>query len=343
MGELKDLPEFETLVKANARLERMLDSQAPDPLTENAVAQLKARVNDLFEELLTPSHLQFGVGDSLSFLRTPARMQFVSRFSFSGRTVIVPGSDLCIDQVGLAEEIAWTLFGPLVIRELGGEKEVRERSQRASEVLDKIMERSWVVVYRAPSFSPTSFIAFRPVRRPDRVIHLHPLVCEMMDADFDGDQAAVFLPITQAGQEEARDRLSVAAHLERDPDLIRLLPPRMDAVYGLALLSRSPKGWGEIGKLAGAEVGRKDGIITRHTLIKALRHIVEHEGPQKALDASERLMRRGFEVAKGMGASVSPFIGEDLDLPLQPEENDPDQWLAYAGEDGGSGDGFLRV
>ena len=154
----------------------------------------------------------------------------------------------------------------------------------------------------------------------------------MMDADFDGDQAAVFLPITQAGQEEARDRLSVVAHLERDPDLIRLLPPRMDAVYGLALLSRSPKGWGDIGKLAGAEVGRKDGIITRHTLIKALRHIVEHDGAQKALDASERLMRLGFEVAKGMGASMSPFIGEDLDLPPQPEENDPDQWLAYAGE-----------
>ncbi len=332
VGELKDLPEFKTLVEANARLERMLDSQAPDPLAENAVGQLEARVNDLFEVLLTPSHLQFGVGDTLSFLRTPAHVQFASRFSFSGRTVIVPGPDLRIDQVGLAEEIAWTLFGPLVIRELGGEKEVRERSQRASKALDKIMERSWVVVYRAPTFSPTSFIAFRPVRHPDRVIRLHPLACEMMNADFDGDQAAVFLPITQAGQEEARDRLSVAAHLERDPDLIHLLPPRMDAVYGLAWLSLSTRGWGEIGKLVGAEVGRKDGIITRWTLINALQRIVEHEGGQKALETSERLMRLGFEVAKGMGASVSPFIGEDLDLPPQPEENDPDQWLAFAGE-----------
>ncbi len=311
VGAFEDLPEYGALVEANARLERMLDSDVPESLAEKAFAQLRARVRAYFDALLDPGCLQFEA-DVL----------------FSGRAVIVPGADLAIDQVGLAEEIAWTLFGPLVSRELGGEEEVRKRSKRATRVLDEMMARSWVVLYRAPALVyPASFIAFHPVRCPERVIRLHPLACELMNADFDGDQVDVFLPITDAAQQEAGERLSIAGHLGHNPQFIRWVCPSREALYGLAHLSLSPKGHQEIEKLAGTSVG--DGFITRRALIDALQQVLEHDGVQEALEASERLMRRGFEAAKESGASMNTFLDIDLDLPPGPEDDDPEQWMAY--------------
>ena len=127
------------------------------------------------------------------------------------------GANLRLDQVGLPAEIAWKLFGPLVARELGNSDDVRARTARAAEALDALMERSWVIINRAPTLTPTCLLAFHPVRLPDPVTRLHPLVCPLLNADFDGDTASVFLPITAAAQCEAGERLSVAAHLARDP------------------------------------------------------------------------------------------------------------------------------
>ena len=315
IGVFEGLPEYGALAEANARMARMVESHAPESLTGKAFAQLETRVKECFDALLTPAHLQFG-----------------ARVLFSGRTVIAPAADLRIDQLGLAEEIAWTLFGPMVTRELGSEEEVHTRSERATQVLDTLMARAWVILYRAPALMTTSFLAFHPVRRPERVIRLHPLACEMMNADFDGDQAAVFLPVTEAGQREAGARLSIAAHLRRDPELIRSLPPKMDAVFGLASLSLSSKGRKEIAKLAGTEVAREGEIVTRQTLVDALRNVLERDGAQKALEASERLMRRGFEVAKESGPSMNPFLGASMERPPEPEDDDPDQWSSYTEE-----------
>jgi len=312
VGVFEELPEYGALVEANAKMERMLTTQAPECLTQKTIVHLEACVRKFFDALLSPAHLRFS-----------------AQVLFSGRTVIAPGADLRIDQVGLAEEIAWKLFGPMVLRELGDEVEVRARSQRAAQVLDKIMERSWVIVYRAPALTPTAFVAFRPVRRPEHVIRLHSLVCRMMNADFDGDQVAVFLPITEAAQHEAGECLSVAAHLERDPGLIESLCPTNEAMWGLASLSLTPEGRREIAELAGTDVLAPEGFITREALIEAMRIILKRNGVQKTLQALERLMQRGFEVAKQSGASMSPFIGATLKRPSEPKVDD---WNRYAEE-----------
>ena len=246
--------------------------------------------------------------------------------------MLSPALDLRLDQVGLADELAWALFGPLVTRELGRGDEVRARTERATEALDGIMARSWLLVNRAPTIMPTSILAFRPVRQPDRVIRLHPLACPLMNADFDGDQAAVLLPVTEAGQREAGEKLSVAAHLERDPELVKWMLPAMAALWGLAELSRSEQGRGEIAELAGAEVAAPEGSLTKASLLEAMRGVLAREGAEATLDRLERLMRRGFEVAKASGASISPFPSVGLERPPLPETDDPAAWTAHAEE-----------
>ena len=315
IGAVEPSPEHAALVEANTRLGHLAASRAPDSLVRKAAADLEARAAELLEQLVAPEHLRLA-----------------ERMAFSGRTVLSPALDLRLDQVGLADDLAWALFTPLVIRELGSDREVRARTARAAEALDAVLARSWVLINRAPSILPTSVLAFRPVRIPDRVIRLHPLVCPFLNADFDGDQAAVLLPITEPAQREAGERLSVAAHLARDPELLKWLLPAQDALWGLAARSLTPDGLAEIATLAGAEVAAPEGFVTKASLLAAMRAVLARDGVEPTLEALERLMRRGFEVARQSGASISPFVGAELERPPEPASDTPDGWQAYADE-----------
>jgi hypothetical protein len=308
------LPEaYAQMVEANDRLARMLQSQAPEKLVQDATAQLQARVDACFDALLAPYHLLLG-----------------ERQIFSARTVIAPGADLRLNQVALADEIAWALFGPLAVRELGGDEDaVQARTEQATEALDAVMARSQVIVNRAPTLSPTALIAFHPLRDPDSVIRLHPLVCEWLNADFDGDQVAVFLPVTAGGQREAGEKLSVAGHVARDPALLDGLLPPGEALWGLARLNLTEEGRREIARLIGAEGATPEGLLTRAALAGAMHEMLDRDGVEAALATLERLTQRGFEVAKASGASLNPFIGESLQRPPEPEGNDGDAWAVY--------------
>ena len=111
------------LYEANQRLERMLSSNTPSKLVAEARAQLEARLRECFAELLNPGHLLFN-----------------ERQAFSARAVIAPGAELRLDQVGLPEEIAWSLFSPLVQRQIGDVEEVDRRSQQARQTLEELLE-----------------------------------------------------------------------------------------------------------------------------------------------------------------------------------------------------------
>jgi hypothetical protein len=306
---------YASVVEANNRLARMLNSQTPGRLVQDAKTQLEHRVKVFFDALLTPEHLRLG-----------------GRQLFSGRAVIAPATGLCLDQVGLAEEIAWTLFGPLVTRELKDEAEVQARSERAAQGLDQVMARSWVIINRAPTISPTGLVAFHPVRDPGPVIRLHPLVCDMLNADFDGDQVAVLLPITEAAQREAGEHLSVAAHLARDPELLKSLLPAPEALWGLASLNLTEAGRQEIAQMADVDLAAPNGLITQTSLAEGLKKVLAQEGVDRVLSLLEQLTRRGFEEAKASGASMSPFIGASLRPAPQPENDDPEVWRAYTEE-----------
>ena len=302
---------YPDVAAASARLARLLKDGAPEPLAATARADLAAAVSALY--------------DGLAPAPEPGRDENVL---FSGRAVIVPGSDLPADRIGLPEEMAWSLFGPLAARESGDSGAVRQRSTKAGAALSAVMENHWIILNHAPSVSPTAMLAFRPLPAPGHAIRLCPLACGLLDVDFDGDQAAVFLPLTETAQAESRDRLSIAAHLARDPDLVDDLLPGMDALFGLACLGRSAAGRQRIAKAAGRQPELEGGLLTRETAGKLLREILAAEGEQAALGAAAELMRLGFEAARAEGASIGPFIGHTLNLPALPKEDDAPQWQA---------------
>ena len=306
---------YPEVAAADARLARLLKDGAPEALAAAARDDLAAAVAALYDGLASAPPL----GRESNAL-------------FSGRAVIVPGSDLPADRVGLPEEMAWRLFGPLAARVLGDPEAVRRRSEAAAGALAGVMERHWVILNRAPSVSPTAMLAFRPVVTGGRAIRLCPLACPLLDADFDGDQAAVFLPLTEGAQREARDRLSIAAHLARDPDLVEDLLPGMDALFGLACLGRSAEGRERIAEAAGKKPVLEGGLLTRAAAGRLLREVLAEEGEQAALGAAAELMRLGFAAARAEGASIGPFIGSTLELAVPAEGDDAPQWQACTEE-----------
>ena len=316
VGICEDVSEYRALADVNTRAERMFANDAPESLTLQTLKQLQTRLAEYFNALLRP-----------------ADMRFQARTLFSGRSVIVPDAELRADQVGIPEQMAWALFGPQVAKELGDPKEVQKQSQKATHLLDELMARSWVIVHRAPAFTPTAFVAFHPVRQPDRAIHVHPFVCELMNADFDGDQAAIFLPITAEGQQEAGEQLSIAGHLKRDPNICSALAPGHDAIWGLASLSLTPEGCDELSEIVGMEIAIPEGLVTQRSLADTLKTLLKREGINRTIEVAERLMQRGLEVVKESGASMSPFLSRDDDSPPVPTDPDDETtWNTYAEE-----------
>ena len=316
VGICEDISEYRALADVNTRAERMFTNDAPESLILQTLKQLQTRLTEYFDALLSPTD-----------------MRFTARTLFSGRSVIVPDAELRPDQVGIPEQMAWVLFGSQVVKELGDTKEVQGKSQRATHLLDELMARSWVIVHRAPTFTPTSFVAFHPVRQPDRAIRVHPFVCELMNADFDGDQAAIFLPITAEGQQEAGEQLSIAGHLKRDPNICAALVPGHDAIWGLASLSLTPEGCDELTEIVGMEIAIPEGLATRRSLADTLKILLKREGIDRTIEVAERLMQRGREVVKGSGASMSPFLNRDNGSPPVPTDSDDETaWNTYAEE-----------
>ena len=306
------MPEYAMMVDANSKVARLLEGQTPHTLVIQAVHQLQSSVEQYLDTVLNATHVQFE-----------------NQVLFSGRTVLAPDGSLHYDQIGLPEEMAWTLFGPRLARDMG-EDAAENRTTAATQRLDEIMAESWLIINRSPSVTETAFLAFHPVRDPDKVIRVHPLVCPLLDADFDGDQGAVFLPITRAGQQEAGTRLSLAGHLRRNDTLLGKMMPRHEALWGLAHLSQSSRGHRKIEALVGTDINASDGFITHMALLDALTQVLSRQGPEQTLTIIDQLFQQGFAVAQQSGFSVSGFMGAGLEHVAKPIRDDPKRWDASA-------------
>ena len=300
------------LQAANNRLAEMIANAAPEVLIQRGLKTLGARVAD--------------------FCDLPGA-RFYTRALFSGRSVAVPGADLRYDQVGIPEAMAWTLFGPFAARAVGAE-EVSRRSQKATAALDAAMAELWAVVLRRPAVSPTAFVACRPVRVAGDAIRVCIRLCALMNLDFDGDQVAVFVPLTAEGQASAGDHLSAIAHLTRDPGLImrEKVHPTHDALFGLALMSMTDAGLREISAAVGDQVAREGEFVDGNQVMAWLAATMARDGAKAALDLATRLQALGFDTARKTGASMSAFIGASLPWPEPPADDDPDAWRDYPDE-----------
>jgi hypothetical protein len=300
---------YERVTAANARLAEALPSGA----AELARAGLQKAVSDLLDEV-----------------REDCRVSFGERSQFTGRSVLAPGYDLHIDQIGLPEDIAYPLFGPLIADRIGWAW-VQDRFDRAKRHIDALMRESVVIVNRAPTWEVTNITAFTPVMVPGRSILLHPLCCRMFNADYDGDQAAVWLPITEAAQAEAKEKLTVLAHLKRDPSVVvGHLTPAGGILMGLAYALDFPEGREEFAALWPDGVDAPPAPLTRDLLVARLLAALDRIGPEALLGLLDGLYLMGIAWATRSGASFSPFVGEGLKLPPPPTSDYAASWHQYA-------------
>ncbi len=318
------------LVEANERLAALASSASPGSLLAQARSELARRLAAYFDALVGSTELRFR-----------------SRVLFTGRAVTSPAGDLRHDQIGLPEEMAWRLFAPMLMREFGDAGSIAARTEAAARALDELMARTWVLVHRMPTMGPANFLAFRPVRAPGSVIRLHPMANMPLNADFDGDQLAIFLPVTDAAQREAAERLTFAAHIERDRaagrcsrplydgmfgPIARQMHPKQGARFGLAWLALTPEGHAEVERVAGVPVPLEGGVLTTSSMNAAVEALIETQGIPAMLNAMDRLWKLGFEMASLTGASLSAFPESHVEAPEPPAGDNVDAWNAYVDE-----------
>ena len=314
-----DINEYVEIERVNAQVDRLIRSGAPERLVKKGVVELEAAVVAYFEALIDPAVLRWS-----------------ENVVFSGRAVLSPGSGLTLDEVSMPESLAWGLFSPMVVAKLGDAEAVAKRTPAATQALDDVMAASRVLLYSVylyaqPEHSHAPLLAVRPRRGDGVVIRIHNRVTSLMNIDFDGDQIAVFLPVTEAGQREAEELLTPQAYIRRDPGVLEALRPSMDAMWGLARLSLDDAGRREL-----AELGIDPlpvGLLTKSTVTSALTRIYERDGIDAAIDAADRMRDKGYEVARRSGWSMGPFLGHSLNLPPKPASDDwAEAWPRYVEE-----------
>ena len=303
---------FSDIESANDRLARLIDAESPVPLLAGARQRLQSAVAEYAEACLGPQHLK-------------PRAEVL----FSARSVIAPGTGFAHDQIGLPEQMAWGMFGPVIESEVGADA-VAARDTVARAALDDAMRDSWVVMLRGPALLPTSALAFRPIAVSDSVIRVPLQALRLVNGDFDGDQVAVFLPLTEQAQSEARRLLSIAGHLGNDPDFVLpLLVPRHEPMWALADISRQQGGVKRLSAEVGIELSVPDGIVTFASLQSDLVALAAARGPEAALDTIARMYAIGLDHAQASGASLSTFIADAEEPPPAPSGNDLPAWERY--------------
>ena len=252
-SDLNDL--YRRIINRNNRLKRLLDLGAPDIIVRNEKRMLQEAVDALIDNgrrgrAVTGqgNRALKSLSDMLKGKSGRFRQNLLGkRVDYSGRSVIVVGPELKIYQCGLPKEMAIELFKPFVMKELVGRgtahniksaKKMVERQQpEVWDVLDDVIKEHPVMLNRAPTLHRLGIQAFEPVLVEGKAIKLHPLVCAAYNADFDGDQMAVHLPLSVEAQAECRFLLLSPNNLLKPSDGAPVAVPSQDMVLGIYYLT----------------------------------------------------------------------------------------------------------
>ncbi len=260
-SDLNDL--YRRVINRNNRLKKLIDLNAPEVIQRNEQRMLQEAVDALIDNNSTRSGKAIAstgqrrrlksLSDLLKGKQGRFRQNLLGkRVDYSGRSVIVAGPELKIYQCGIPKMMALELFKPFVIGELI-EKELAHNIRGASrliesgetvvwDALDKVIKGKYVLLNRAPSLHRLSIQAFQPVLIEGRAIQLHPLVCKGFNADFDGDQMAVHLPLSVLAQKEAKEIMSANKNLLKPADGTPILHIEQDIVLGCYFLTYEKPG-----------------------------------------------------------------------------------------------------
>ena len=287
-SDLNDL--YRRIINRNNRLARLLELGAPDIIVRNEKRMLQEAVDALIDNSRRGRAVT-GPGNralkSLSdFLKGKAgrfRQNLLGkRVDYSGRSVIVVGPELKIYQCGLPKEMALELFKPFVMKELvsrgislnikNAKKLVEKMDTQVWDVLEEVIREHPVMLNRAPTLHRLGIQAFEPILVEGKAIKLHPLVCTAFNADFDGDQMAVHLPLSVEAQAECRFLLLSPNNLLKPSDGGPVAVPSQDMVLGIYYLTQERPGALGEGKafknLNEAILAYENKVITLHSRIK---------------------------------------------------------------------------
>ena len=241
---------YRKVIIRNARLKEMKKIGSPRLLLNDERVSLQNAVNDLFdnsknnESVVNKSKkIQKSLIEQLKGKQGRFRQNLLGkRVDFSGRSVIVVGPNLKLDQCGLPKEMAIELFKPLVMGELLAQnmapnipmakKKIEIRDNDVWEVLEKVVAKHKVLLNRAPTLHRLGIQAFQPILVEGKAIRLSPLVCAAYNADFDGDQMAVHLPLSKLAQEEATKLMLASNNILNPKDGQPIVAPSQDMILG---------------------------------------------------------------------------------------------------------------
>ena len=290
-SDLNDL--YRRVINRNNRLKRLLELGAPDIIVRNEKRMLQEAVDALIDNgrrgrPVTGSNNRplKSLSDMLKGKQGRFRQNLLGkRVDYSGRSVIVVGPELKMYQCGLPKEMALELFKPFVMKDLV-EKGIANNIKSARKMVERTRTEVWdsleyvikghpVMLNRAPTLHRLGIQAFEPVLVEGRAIKLHPLVCTAFNADFDGDQMAVHVPLSVETQREARMLMLASGNLLKPADGKPVTVPTQDMVLGsyyLTMVNEGDKGEGKVFRDENeAIMAYQDGIITLQAPIKVRR------------------------------------------------------------------------
>ncbi len=297
-SDLNDL--YRRIINRNNRLKRLLELGAPDIIVRNEKRMLQEAVDALIDNgrrgraVTGPGNRALkSLSDMLKGKQGRFRQNLLGkRVDYSGRSVIVVGPELKIYQCGLPKEMAIELFKPFVMKELtasgiannikAAKKMVEKLEPEVWDVLEDVIKEHPVMLNRAPTLHRLGIQAFEPILVEGKAIKLHPLVCTAFNADFDGDQMAVHLPLTVEAQAECRFLLLSPNNLLKPSDGAPVAVPSQDMVLGMYYLTMEKDG--EIGEgkyfksKNEAILAYENKEITLHSKIHVRRSVTRDDG-----------------------------------------------------------------
>src|SRR5216117_2979808 len=257
-SDLNDL--YRRVINRNNRLKRLLDLQAPEIIVNNEKRMLQEAVDALFDNgrrgrpVTGPGNRPLkSLSDMLKGKQGRFRQNLLGkRVDYSGRSVIVVGPQLRLHQCGLPKQMALELFKPFVMKRLvdlnhaqnikSAKRMVERQRPVVWDVLEEVIGEHPVLLNRAPTLHRLGIQAFEPQLVEGKAIQIHPLVCTAFNADFDGDQMAVHLPLSAEAQAEARILMLSTNNILKPADGKPVTMPTQDMVIGIYCLTRAASG-----------------------------------------------------------------------------------------------------
>jgi DNA-directed RNA polymerase subunit beta' len=302
-SDLNDL--YRRVINRNNRLKRLLELKAPDIIVRNEKRMLQESVDALFDNgrrgrVITGTNKRplKSLSDMLKGKQGRFRQNLLGkRVDYSGRSVIVVGPELKLHQCGLPKKMALELFKPFIYSKLekygivptvkAAKKLVEKERPEVWDILEEVIREHPVLLNRAPTLHRLGIQAFEPILVEGKAIQLHPLVCAAFNADFDGDQMAVHVPLSLEAQLEARVLMMSTNNILSPANGRPVIVPTKDIVLGLYYLTNerpNQKGEGmSFASIGEIERALEDNVVSLHAKIKARYEGVDEHGNPKIM------------------------------------------------------------